>query len=295
VGPPQAQQIAAGLASVCVSDVSVIHLVWAPLGPAPVERFARSYREHAAGLAHRLVVVLNGFAAESDAEPYLAAFGGLEYETLFLERATLDLPAYGTAAERVDADVLCFLNSHSELLAGGWLAALREQHERADVGIVGATGSFERPHSVLPWRRRRWPAFPNPHLRSNAFLLRRDLMRSLQWPEVAAKHEAWALESGRAGLTAQVLQRGLAALVVGRDGTGYAPADWQASATFRSGDQENLLVADNRTRQWEEAEPAERERLTRLTWGGDPRAVAAALSALPAAGAAPGRPPTATR
>ncbi len=265
-----------------MSDVGVIHLVWAPLGPASVERFARSYRELPAGLDHRLVVALNGFDAPGDAAGHLEALDGLEYEPLFLERATLDLPAYGVAAERVDAGVLCFLNSHSEPLAPNWLTALHTQLQRPGVGIVGATGSFERPHSLLPWRRRRWPAFPNVHLRSNAFMLRRELMRSLRWPDVAVKHEAWALESGKAGLTAQVLGGGLQALVVGRDGEGYEPPRWPESATFRAGGQANLLVADNRTRQWAQADPAERERLSRITWGDR------------AAGAAPGRRPTAT-
>jgi hypothetical protein len=248
-----------------VFDVGVIHLVWAPLGPEPVERFARSYREHPAGLEHRLVVVLNGFDSPEAAQQHLAAFDGIDHEVVFLERSTLDLVAYGTVAERVDAETLCFLNSHSQLLAPGWLASF-DAHLQ-DAGIVGATGSYERPHSLLPWRRRRWPAFPNVHLRSNAFMLRRDLMRSLRWPEVVEKHEAWALESGKAGLTAQVLDQGLRALVVGRDGEAYEPERWPESATFRSGGQANLLVSDNRTRQWEEADAAERERLSRLTWG----------------------------
>ena len=60
-------------------------------------------------------------------------------------------------------------------------------------------------------------------------------------------------------MTAQVLARGERALVVGRDGEAYAPERWPESATFRSGGQANLLVADNRTRQWEEADAAERE------------------------------------
>jgi hypothetical protein len=263
-----------------VSEVGVIHLVWAPLGPEPLERFVRSYREHPAGLEHRLVVALNGFAAPELAPPYRSALDGVDHELLFLERSTLDLVAYGTVAERLDTETLCFLNSHSELLAPGWLAKLHSHLGHA--GIVGATGSYERPHSLLPWRRRRWPPFPNVHLRSNAFMLRRELMRSLRWPEVVEKHEAWALESGKSGLTAQVLARGRQALVVGRDGAGYEPERWPDSATFRSGGQANLLVADNRTRQWEAADDAERRRLSALTWGD--RAPAAA----------PRRRPTAT-
>jgi hypothetical protein len=102
----------------------------------------------------------------------------------------------------------------------------------------------------------------------------RDLVRAARWPEVPTKRGAWELESGRDGLTRFVWSRGLAALVVGRDGTAYAPHEWPRSATFRGGEQANLLVADNRTRQWEEAGAAERARLSRLAWGDDPAAAA---------------------
>ena len=272
-----------------------MHLVWAPLGPAPVERFAASYRRLPAGLDHRLVVLLNGFEARAAAAEHLEPLAGIDHDVLVLDRPVLDLTAYAWGLERVDGERVCLLNSHSVLLAPGWLAALDTQLSRPGIGMVGATGSYERPHSALPWRRRRWPAFPNPHLRSNALLAPRDLLRSLDWRPVTVKRQAWELESGRRGLSRQVLDQGLDLLVVGRDGAGYEPDRWPESATFRSGEQANLLVEDNRTRQWVEAPPAEREALARRAWGKDPVAATAAVRARRAAGGALARPRTATR
>ena len=40
------------------------------------------------------------------------------------------------------------------------------------------------------------------------------------------------------------------------------------SATFRSGEQENLLIADNRTDDWRRAAPEERRALAARAWGG---------------------------
>ena len=42
--------------------------------------------------------------------------------------------------------------------------------------------------------------------------------------------------------THQILQRGLHPVVVGRDGRAYDIDGWPASATYRAGGQQNLLV-----------------------------------------------------
>ena len=263
-----------------MAEVAVVHIVWEPLGPAALRRFAASYRAHSAGAEHRLVIVFKGFGDAGPGADHLAAFGGIEHETLSYDEPTLDLPTYAFCADALDAPHLCLLNSESVLLADGWLAALREQLRAPGVGAVGATGSYESPRSLSPLRRRRWPPFPNPHLRTNAFMLSRALMRDLHWPAVRTKPAAWELESGRDGFTRQVWARGLRTLVVGRDGRGHPPEAWPRSATFRSGDQANLLIADNRTRQWEQADRAGRERLSRMAWGADPDAAAARVEAM---------------
>jgi hypothetical protein len=261
-----------------MASVAVVHLVWEPLGPGALGRFADSYRAHAAGTDHRLAIVFKGFGAAGPGAAHRAALEGLEHETLRYDEPTLDLPTYAWCADAVDAAHLCFLNSESVVLAGGWLAALLAPLRDAGVGAVGATGSYESPRSILPLRRRRWPSFPNPHLRTNAFALSRDLMRDLRWPAVRTKRDAWELESGRDGFTRQVWARELRTVVVGRDGRAYEPPEWHGSATFRSGDQANLLVADNRTRQWAESDADTRARLSRLAWGDDPAAAAAQVS-----------------
>lgn len=239
------------------------------------------------------MLLLNGFDRRDQAMEHEQAMGDLEHESVFCSPPTLDLPAYASVAERLDTDRICFLNSHSTLLSAGWLAALEAQLAASRRGAVGATGSYESPSSRNPLSRRRWARFPNPHLRTNAFMLSRDLMRTLYWPEVRSKSQAWLLESGLQGLSRQIWDRGGSTLVVGRDGAAYPPGRWPISATFRSGGQANLLIADNRTRQWEEADPAERAQLSRLAWGDDPATSAARVTA-ETADAAPGAPQTAT-
>jgi hypothetical protein len=122
-------------------------------------------------------------------------------------------------------------------------------------------------------------------------MLARDLLLELDWPPLRSKAAAWAVESGRRSISRQVWERGLEVRVVGLDGVAYPPERWRQSATFRSGEQRNLLIADNRTRQYEEAKPTLRRRLEQMAWGehGEPGGRAASL--LPASAADPSAQP----
>lgn len=204
-----------------------------------------------------------------------AAASGLDHDELHMPRRRLDLAAYADVAEERAEPWLFFCNSNSELLAGGWLATMLEHALRPGIGLVGATASYESFYTAAalwekPLRRLRFDPFPNPHVRTNGFLIERELMLDLHWPKVRRKHAAWALESGRRSVTAQIAERGLEPVVVGRDGEAYERDRWPDSGTFRSGDQSNLLIADNRTRQYDDASPEDRRMLARLAWGRSP-------------------------
>jgi hypothetical protein len=252
------------------ADAVVVHLVWGPLGLEPVDRFVAAYRAYDAGAPHRLLVVLNGFGAGDDASAVRERFAALDVHELRLESPCIDLAAYRRAIDEVDAAWLLFLNSYSEPLDDGWLAKPLEHLSRPGVGLVGATASYEgTPAGITErlLRRRAICRFPNPHIRTNAFMLAGPLARELDWGDVRSKRRAWALENGPRSLTSQVRARGLDAVVVGRDGKAYPRDQWRAAAVFRAGGQENLLVSDNRTREYAEATPARRRELERLAWG----------------------------
>jgi hypothetical protein len=275
----------------------VVHLVRAANGPAPFAAFVDSYRAWPAGCAHDLLVVCKGFAGRTLPRAFQDILGGVAAGAFFVSDRGVDLSAYVAAARAHDHEFFCFLNSFSVLQAPGWLATLHAHAARPGVGAVGATGSWEsrataargarapRPRTTHPrrlagWLRSRaasavrtsiydwqYPRFPNPHLRTNAIMLRRVLLLGLKGTAIRTKSDAERFESGRRGLTPQLGARGLQALVVGRDGRGYAPECWPESRTFRSGEQENLLVADNRTREYAQADAPTRQRLASLAWG----------------------------
>ncbi len=270
--------------------IAVVHLVWGPLGPRPLREFIRSYRAHPAGAEHELVIVLNGVGPtgvgsaggrEGSREALLAELAGIEHRLIVLERAMLDLAAYGHAARQLECPRLCFLNSYSVLAVDGWLSLLAGALDDPSVGLAGATASWESqaewvrgraiywPYQLLRLRaaRREYPRFPNPHVRTTAFMLDRATVATMGLEHVRNKRAAYLLESGRASITRQVQQRGRRAVVVGGDGRVYDVDEWPRSRSYRSGRQENLLVADNRTRDWQQASPRRRRRLSLDAWG----------------------------
>lgn len=248
-------------------ELCLIYLAWTPYGVQCARDFLDSYLEHPPGTEHRLLIALAGPSGERG--PWHETFAEVEHEPIELGLG-LDLDHYRTVAERRPAARYCFLNTVTTALADGWLRNLERALLAPGVGIVGASGSHESPNAIRPGPLRRlrpgYEPFPNPHLRTNAFALERELMLELDWPRGLNKLQAVKLEAGSRGLTRQVAARGLKAAVVGRDGVAYPPERWRESATFRSGGQRNLLLADNRTRHYQEAGALTRHALSWLAW-----------------------------
>lgn len=112
----------------------------------------------------------------------------------------------------------------------------------------------------------RFPVFPNPHLRSNGFLVAKSML--LEFDDLGnGKYDCCHFESGLNGLSARIIKLGLDLLVVGADGVGYSILDWPKSNTFRLSNQENLLISDNQTRKFFIENAYDRAVSKRMTWG----------------------------
>ncbi len=251
------------------AELAVVHLVWGPLGVEPLRRFVAAYTAHPAGQEHRLVVVYNGLDAGADVGPWREALTDVRHEEIHLTSPMLDLAAYREVVAGGDAAAYCFLNSYSEPLVADWLRLLAGHLSDPTIAAVGATGSYESirttSHPLTRVRKRDIPEFPNPHLRTNAFAVRREHLMRVEWPRISSKMDARRFESGSHSLTRQ-LQRFGRTVVAGRDGRAYDVTAWRESRTFRSGDQSNLLISDNRTREYLAASRERRDDLERRAW-----------------------------
>lgn len=286
-----------------VTSTCVLHLARHANGWDHLDRFLHSYDQHPAGMDHDLVVILKGFPDPDSSSLYRERLAPYDVTIIEHDEAGLDLGSYWRVARTLPYETFCFLNTYSLILDSGWLAKLIG-HLGPTVGIVGATGSWESHVSAWtkdwlpgalrsPWQapsapfegrrptlaERKWvlkhglttlrdyPVFPNPHIRTNSFAMRRDLMAEMHSGTFSDKSDTMRFESGRCSLTRLVRKRGLDTLVVGRDGHAYPPDKWPESNTYRSGGQQNLLVSDNRTRQWSADPPALKQKWALMAWG----------------------------
>ncbi len=318
--------------------IAVAHLVWGPLGAPRLRSFISSYRRHPAGVEHDLVILLNGVDHETR-RLYDAELDGVDHRLVSLTHPIQDLGAYAWAAESLNYDRYCFLNSYSVILGERWLAKLDAALDGERVGLAGASGSWGSLHSAAldslrlpnPYRRAggpgrdrsrelaadvdrelddvdratagvhspfgaasaprgltrysdrltrlagylfHFPGFPSEHLRTNAFMADRTALEMLRSATLTSKADALRFESGRSSLTRRLAAQGLRALVVDRAGDCFDRARWPASRTFWQGDQEGLMIADNRTLIYANGQLERRAMLSRFAWGAhaDPRA-----------------------
>ena len=157
------------------------------------------------------------------------------------------LPPVWAGAPDTSPDGLALWRQHDERYHRRWLELLRPKQPFKDYA--------------------QFPAFPNPHIRSNGFMVRRERILAFDPVEIRTKLDACAFESGPDSLTARLRRDGLAAVVVGRDGSGRSVTDWPNSGTFRLGEQTNLLISDNQSRTFMHMSPGERIVHVRMTWG----------------------------
>jgi hypothetical protein len=254
-----------------MSEISVVHLVWGPLGRETLGKFVASYREQPAGVDHELVVVFNGVESAAQQAELEKELDGIEFLGLTTPEPVIDLNAYRWAVDRCNGDQIFFCNSYSRFLAGDWLELFEQHSFDPNVGMIGATGTYESIHSApfnwkMPWTKL-FPPFPNAHLRTTAFMLDRTLIEEIRWKPPTGKISALNIESGKRSLSNEVKRQGLSCIVAGRDGRAYAELEWEDSRTFRVGEQENLIVADNRTDDYIAADPEQRDHLRNLAWG----------------------------
>mgnify|MGYP001794187339 CR=1 FL=1 len=246
------------------SSIAVVHLVRKSNSMEPFRNFLSSYKAHNEPLDHNLVLIFKDFDEEEKA-PYLDFLADTEFVSHdFPGDGGLDLGPYFDVCRKLDYEYFCFLNSFSEIQCDNWLSHLYNcLHNSHDAGIVGATGSWESTGAADP-------PFPNPHIRTNGFIIRAEVMRKINFIEVKTKDDARHMESGQKSITRQIQAMGKQPYVVDRNGTCWAVENWPDSATFRSGDQKALLISDNRTRAFDEGDGWTQEYLSDLAWTGVP-------------------------
>jgi hypothetical protein len=282
-------------------NIGVLHLVWAPLGINTFENFLQSYITNRPNIEHDLIIIFNGFSSVEQTKEYKSLLENLKYHSFFIRDKCFDIAAYLIAANHFNYEYLCFLNSYCVILDKDWLTKMYRIASQDNVGLVGATGSYDSHYTSSKNAQRYdnttilerflkfkgsffrrttrafrlgnfktlyyFPPFPNYHIRTNSFMVRRKIFKSIKFKKILSKFDTHLFESGRNSLTNQILKMKLSVFVVGKDGIAYDKEEWQRSNTFRQHDQSNLIISDNRTDEYLNSELELRKRLSEDAWG----------------------------
>jgi hypothetical protein len=168
-------------------------------------------------------------------------------------------------------------------IEGALITALRriryrpnDNRSRVAAEAVARNGEWQRPKRALKlyvlspfyyfYYLYQSGRYPNPHIRPNSFMIERDRFLSLRVPSFLSKNDALQFESERGSMTRQILAQGLRPLIMDRTGKVYDVPEWNSSNTFRSGGQVNLIVEDNRTREYASANPEFKRVLENQAW-----------------------------
>jgi glycosyltransferase involved in cell wall biosynthesis len=328
---------------------AVVYLARIAEGMDVFARFADSYLKYSPDYDHDLIVLVKGLRNRGELVYIEQIFRTIKHQLVSISDEGYDINAYLSVAKQLTHDYILFCNTHTEILSEGWLNKMMAAAGLENVGVVGATASYESisitqkfvskaiwlantgklpfddefyqsfrryldlhapkwvrsrkftkrllrgdlfreafsPFTALeafddeydtfwaetttkneePKEFRKFPYFPNPHIRSNCFLIDRNLLLSLDLRLRPTKLDCHLFECGPDGLSAKLLRLGLRLLVVGKNGAAYDVPDWPKSGTIRLNDQSNLLFGDNQTREFSLLRPLEQSTQQTMTWG----------------------------
>ena len=278
------------------NKIAVIYLMWLPYGMEHFNSFIESYLKYPAGEDHQLVICFNGWKDDNDLIDYVNQLKKYSIDVKLLKMpAGQDIQAYIYSSQNTDTTYQLFFNTFSILQTNGWLEKYYNVIKDQEVGLISATSSNQSNYSTVfqthlfKWEfaqgflynyrkyklfikaffywRFLFKPYPNPHVRTTGFMVRREEFLAINPGMINNKFKAYQFESGRKGMTNYYLKKGLKVLVMDKYGKTYGPDEFKNSCTFWIGEQENLLVSDNQTRIYRDADPAYRKLLTKLAWG----------------------------
>lgn len=287
-----------------MQEICLVYLLRKGNPPCQFRRFIDSYRKHPVGCDHHLLILYKGFENNEQLEEYRDQLDNTPHYEFSVSDEGFDISAYLAVARGLGDKYryFCFTNSHSTIQCDNWLAKLHHHIQRENVGLVGTSGSWishrgcistlhlylsaqlfilrlrlasystetKRKYIDRIKRHLKWllsfDRFPNPHLRTNGFMIASATLNEIEWPTIRSKEDAYLFESGQNGLSAKINIQGKRILVVGCNGRALPPALWSFGELFFQARQENLMLADNQTRQYEFSNKKIRHKLHMLAW-----------------------------
>ncbi len=281
-------------------EIAIIFIAWFPYGLNPVRRFLESYKQYTSkSNSFCLYVILKDFPENANhiIEEYHKELNKLDKKWKTLNfNGGFDIDAYRYAATHIKCDYICFLNTNSVILTPNWIEKIiSPMVNNPKIGAVGATGSYQSyvntvfiQNKIYYDKTKNFKAnfrkyklflksifyyslhfqlFPNAHIRTNAFAIRQNDFLNLTFKPILKKYDAYRFESGRNGISQQLIKSGFIICIADKDGNTYMVDEWHKSKIYWQENQEQLIIADNQTQIYAEASQKDKQIYNRLAWG----------------------------
>jgi hypothetical protein len=238
-----------------------------------------------AGNKHLLIVCFKNFQSKKIISDWKKELVGIKYCAIEenYKKKDFDINSYHRVAKKYKDTVILFLNSYSCINADNWLRLITKHYGKKT--IVSCTGSnaslsssyFRGYFKKISFYKSlkygfanlfRFPIFPNPHLRTTAFLIKGSDFLSLKFKLFKTKLDTNIFESGRGGMTRQLKKRGFKIILAGKNGIGYEKeSSWKTSEVYSFKDQKNLIISDNRTTNYARLSVKKKKAEVTHNWG----------------------------
>lgn len=226
-----------------------------------VENFIASYRKHPAGLEHSLVIIAKNCNDKYVHRKLCQLAEKNNAKVIDLPDDGWDFGAYFRVSKLLNSDYVLFLGSSVDIRSDMWLSKLFKPFIiDSSVQLVGPMGS---------WGDSKRTVFPNFHIRTCAFMLKRELFLEYATTQKfpVTKDDTYELEHGENSITKFILNKGHNAVVVNNDGEIFEPQNWAFARTFRYPGESKAIIVDKHCLFYYSLDAKHREFLERAAWG----------------------------
>tara|TARA_B100001057_G_scaffold464493_1_gene519729 strand:- start:683 stop:1498 length:816 start_codon:yes stop_codon:yes gene_type:complete len=247
-----------------------------------LKTFIEKYHMFKTGIDHELLICFKLISDEqlNSIRDLLKSINYIEYidENSFND---FDIGSYKRIAEKFPSRLIFFLNGNSYPNCNDWLKLVFDNY--IDKSIIATSASnlslfssiklkklykFFSFYSKFKEYKKNYNPFPNPHIRTNGFLINSDDFTSfIKDKNIRNKEDAWIIESGKSGLTNYFKSRGFKIYVVNSEGEKFLENHWKLSETFNYKYQDKYIISDNQIRKYLNQTNNEKKISQYKTWG----------------------------
>lgn len=264
----------------------VVYLLYFPIAERTFKDFISCYKKFSSGKRHELLICFKGFNNNCKNISYWKRKIPFKY-TFYLDKEIkndFDIGSFFRVSNSHTKRLILFLNSYAYPKCKNWLKIFCDNYENKSIlGGHGSYGSissqclsfFYKDLTLLQSIKYGMvhfiycKLFPNPHIRTSNFFVKSDDFNSLKIShfDFTKKIQNNYFESGRNGMTNQFLKKKFKLYLVNSDNQKFSINNWFQSRTAFLSNQEKLVISDHRTREFDNLNRNNKDKLKKINWG----------------------------